>query len=60
MSTKRIQIPHVTVDNPDLQRFIDAVVHNDEMDKGQLNLNEKRPTKQDLVDADVTNAENIK
>lgn len=59
MSNKRIQVPHITVDNPDLQQFINAIVHNDGLDTGRHNTDEKKPTKQDLVDAGVTNAENI-
>ena len=58
-SNKRIQIPNVTVDDPNLQQFIDAVVHNNRFDSGELGINEKRPTVQDLIDAAVTNAENI-
>lgn len=60
MSRKRLQIPRVIVDDPQLQQFIDAVRHNNEMDNGQLLDGEKRPTVSELVEAGVTNADKIK
>ena len=60
MTNKRIQIPRVISDDPDLQRFIDAVINNNEHDLGRHADNEQRPTKQQLIDAGVPNAENIK
>ena len=59
MTTKRMQLPKVTVDDPVLQRFLDAVRHNYEMDQGFHGVTEKRPTVQDLIDAGVTNADLI-
>ena len=60
MSNKRLQIPNVIVDDPNLQRFLDAIRHNIEMDHGQHGVNEKRPTVGDLIEAGVTNADQIK
>jgi len=59
MSHKRIQVPNVIVSDPSLQKFLDAVKHNIEMDHGQHGVSEKRPTVEDLIEAGVTNADQI-
>ena len=60
MSNKRLQIPNVIVDDPNLQRFLDAIRHNIEMDHGQHGVSEKRPTVEELIEAGVANADQIK
>lgn len=59
MTKKRMQIPHVTVDDPNLQEFINAVVHNQQLDNGVHGVSEKRPTVQELIDAAIANADDI-
>ena len=57
---KRKSIPVIPDNLPmGLYELLDAIVSNYQIDKGDFEIVEKRPTINDLIDAGVTNADKI-
>lgn len=59
-SPKRMSLPGIPTDLPKgLYDLLDAIVHNMRLDNGDFGVSEKKPTTQDMIDAGITNADEI-
>jgi len=51
-------VPH-SIEDPQLRRFLEQIIERLRIDAGSLDVASKRPTVQELIDAGVTNADQI-